>query len=95
MLGLTGGDALALTEITTTAALILRQPVPDLAALILLALARDDLAERNSNLPVNLPAVWITLGQPAVPPPWSTASPTPTPPHPSPDPHAHRSPQHR
>jgi hypothetical protein len=33
--------------------------------LTLLALARDDLAERNSNIPVNLPAVWITLGQPA------------------------------
>jgi lipopolysaccharide biosynthesis regulator YciM len=65
MLGLIGGDALALTEITTTANLILRQPVPDLAALILLALARDDLAQRNSNIPVNLPAVWITLGQPA------------------------------
>jgi hypothetical protein len=65
MLGLTGGDALAITEITTTAALILRQPVPDLAALIMLALAREDLAQRNSNIPVNLPAAWITLGQPA------------------------------
>jgi Trypsin-like peptidase domain len=62
---LTGGDALALTELTTTTNLITRQPAPDLAALILLAMARDDLAQRNDNIPAELPAAWITLNQPA------------------------------
>jgi hypothetical protein len=65
MLDLTGGDALALTEITTTTVLIAHQSDPDLSALLRLALARDELAERNNHIPTGLPAVWVALGQPA------------------------------
>ncbi|MGB8201727.1 MAG: trypsin-like peptidase domain-containing protein [Pseudonocardiaceae bacterium] len=65
MLDLTGGDTLALTEIATTASLITQQPDPNLGALLRLALTRDELAERNANIPADLPAVWIILGQPA------------------------------
>jgi tetratricopeptide (TPR) repeat protein len=65
MLDLTGGDALARTEIATTTTLIAHQPDPDLSALLQLALARDELAERNNHIPPSLPAVWVALGQPA------------------------------
>jgi lipopolysaccharide biosynthesis regulator YciM len=64
MLDLTGGDALALTEISTTTNLITQQPTPDLGALLLLAVTRDDLTERNSNIPAVLPSVWIILAHP-------------------------------
>jgi hypothetical protein len=64
MLELTGGDHLALSEIAATARLIARQPEPDLGALLRLAIARDDLAERNVNMPTDLPAVWAVLGRP-------------------------------
>jgi Trypsin-like peptidase domain/NACHT domain len=65
MLDLTGGDALAVTEISTATTLITQQPIPDLGALLLLAVARDHLTERNSRIPAELPAVWITLGHSA------------------------------
>lgn len=64
MLGLTGGDASALTEITSAFALVRRAATPDLGALLLLAFVRDELAHRNEQIPPRLPAVWITLGVP-------------------------------
>ena len=63
MRGLTGGDALAYTEISTAQQLILDQPDPDLASLALLAVQREHLTDRNANVPTTLPAVWAKLGQ--------------------------------
>ena len=36
---------------------------PDLASALALACHRDHLTDRNANIPVDLPAVWATLGQ--------------------------------
>ncbi|MGH3815902.1 MAG: trypsin-like peptidase domain-containing protein, partial [Pseudonocardiaceae bacterium] len=65
MRDLTGGDALAFTEISTAQQRLLAQSDPDLTSLARLAVERDHLTDRNSNIPVNLPAVWAILGQPA------------------------------
>ncbi|MEV4281489.1 hypothetical protein [Actinoplanes xinjiangensis] len=64
MLDLTGGDAAALAEITTCQDLILAERAPDLEAMLRLCIRRTNLANRNNNIPTNLPAVWATLGQP-------------------------------
>jgi len=64
MLDLTGGDSAALSEITTAQQAILRRPEPDLLAMACLAIHRDNLAQRNANVPVGLPAVWAMLSQP-------------------------------
>jgi hypothetical protein len=61
---LTGGDALAVTEIGTAQQLILAQPDPDLTSLAHLAVQREHLTTRNSDVPFELPAVWAMLGQP-------------------------------
>lgn len=64
MRDLAGGDALALTELTAATDLVASQPDPDHAALVLLALTREDVAERNDMVPTDLPAVWAALGEP-------------------------------
>ena len=64
MLDLTGGDAAALAEIRTALELIAAQDDPDLVAALRLARHRDDLTDRNTNIPPFLPAVWATLGHP-------------------------------
>src|SRR5215831_3529124 len=64
MLDVSGGDAAALAEITTVQEFICGQDHPDLTATLDLAIARDRLAQRNSNIPTELPAVWATLGNP-------------------------------
>ena len=63
MLDITGGDAAALNEVTITLDLIAAQDDPDLTAALRLARHRDYLADRNTNIPTQLPAVWATLGQ--------------------------------
>ncbi|MDQ3987708.1 MAG: hypothetical protein M3291_00635 [Actinomycetota bacterium] len=63
MRDLTGGDALALTEISTAQQLILAQPDPDLTSLAFLAVQREHLTDRNSNIPIKLPAVWAQIGE--------------------------------
>ncbi|MFD7553812.1 hypothetical protein ACFV9E_04640 [Streptomyces sp. NPDC059835] len=64
MLDISGGDTAAFTEITTTQVSILDCSTPDLWAMTLLAVHRDNLAQRNSNVPIGLPAVWALLGRP-------------------------------
>src|SRR5262249_20928580 len=63
MLDMTGGDAAALAEVRTALDVIAAQDMPDLASALRLAYHRDQLTERNTNIPVSLPAIWATLGQ--------------------------------
>jgi len=63
MLELTGGDAAAITETTIALDRIAAEDNPDLANALALACHRDHLADRNSNIPALLPAVWVILGQ--------------------------------
>jgi hypothetical protein len=63
MLDITGGDAAALNEVTTTLDLIAVQEDPNLTAALTLARHRDYLADRNANIPTHLPVVWATLGR--------------------------------
>ena len=51
MLDLTGGDAAALAEIRTALDLIAAQDAPDLASALVLACHRDQLTDRNTNIP--------------------------------------------
>jgi hypothetical protein len=64
MLDSTGGDAAALAEITAAVRLVSTSHSPDLLAALRLAWYRDQLAGRNARIPAQLPAVWVTLGQP-------------------------------
>jgi hypothetical protein len=63
MLDLTGGDAAGFAEIATTMDAIVRRPDTDVAAMARLAVHRDDLANRNLDMPAELPAVWVSLGE--------------------------------
>jgi hypothetical protein len=65
MLRATGGDALALTELRSARDLELQSSDVNIGSLLLLAAHRDYLIQRNSRLPVGLPALWVMLGQPA------------------------------
>jgi tetratricopeptide (TPR) repeat protein len=62
MLDLTGGDAAALAEARSALNLIAAEDSPNLGDALLIACHRDQLTERNANIPVLLPAVWATLG---------------------------------
>ncbi|MEV7346783.1 trypsin-like peptidase domain-containing protein [Streptomyces sp. NPDC093544] len=61
---LTGGDALALSEISAAQQPILNQSSPDLTSLALLAVELAQLEARNLEIPATLPAVWARIGQP-------------------------------
>jgi tetratricopeptide (TPR) repeat protein len=63
MLDLTGGDAAALAEVRTAQGRIAVQDVPDLRCALYLAYHRNQLTDRNANIPASLPAVWVMLGQ--------------------------------
>ena len=63
MLDLTGGDTAALAEIRTALDLIAAQDKPDLASALSLAHHHYQLIDRNTNIPIGLPAVWAALGQ--------------------------------
>ena len=65
LLARSGGDTAALTEIATATGLLLTQPALDLATMTRLAYHRDTLTTRNQNIPTELPAVWVQLGNPA------------------------------
>ena len=64
MLDLSGGDAAAVAETRTALELNATQDEPDLVAALRVARHRDDLTDRNTNIPPFLPAVWATLGHP-------------------------------
>ena len=63
MLVHTQGDATALSEIATAQQILLAQQDPDLVALGRLAVYRYRLANRNRAFPIELPALWVRLGQ--------------------------------
>ncbi len=63
LLARTGGDMLALEEVADATVLAATQGPVDLGALLRLAYVRDELLERNRNVPVRLPAVWAAAGQ--------------------------------
>ena len=62
MLELTGGDALALDETALAQTALLAGDPPDLTAAAALALRREELTRRNTIVPIELPAVWASLG---------------------------------
>ncbi|MEV6926494.1 hypothetical protein AB0M46_18620 [Dactylosporangium sp. NPDC051485] len=64
LLDFTGSDSAALAEIGAAQTLVLNEPEPDLRALLRLSICRDELTQRNSNLPAELPAVWVSADQP-------------------------------
>src|SRR5450756_1881819 len=64
LLAAIGGEAAALAEIAAALALISSSPSPDLLAALRLAWHRDRLTDRNTQVPHQLPVVWVTLGQP-------------------------------
>ena len=63
MLHHTGGDHLALTEIAAAQDLNLHEADVDLEIALRLAFQRDQLTQRNANIPVNMPTVWSRLGE--------------------------------
>ncbi|MFI9814506.1 hypothetical protein [Saccharothrix variisporea] len=64
MLDLSGGDAASLAEVTTAQHVLVSGEQPDVTEMIRLAVHRDHLVERNSGVPVDLPAVWARIGHP-------------------------------
>ena len=63
MLDVSGGDAAARAEITTTLRRLAEQADPDLSLIGCLAVHRDHLTVRNGSIPSILPAVWAITGQ--------------------------------
>lgn len=64
MLDLSGGDTAALNEISSAQEVVCADRNPDLGTMLALAAARDRLKQRNSLIPIGLPAVWAALGSP-------------------------------
>jgi len=63
LLRVTGSDYAALAEIRTAQRLIADQNVPDLRALVELAVYRHAISIRNQSVPAELPAVWARLAR--------------------------------
>nr|WTA70000.1 hypothetical protein OHB51_12945 [Micromonospora sp. NBC_00855] len=59
----TGGDGVAIEEISIAQDAILAQTQPDLLAMCQLAVHRDNLTYRNSNIPMALPKLRALLGE--------------------------------
>lgn len=64
LLETSGGDAEALFEIALAEKILSSQARPDLDAAIRVAIHRHAIAGRNAYLPVQLPAVWASVGHP-------------------------------
>lgn len=65
MLDISGGDTAALAEIAAVQDTSCRLDVLDIQAMVLIALHRDVLLQRNANIPAGLPAAWAWLGRPS------------------------------
>ena len=63
LLRATGSDYAALTEISDAQRVIAAQDVPDLQALVELAVYRHAISIRNRSIPADLPAVWARLAR--------------------------------
>ncbi|MEU4524769.1 hypothetical protein AB0F52_39375 [Amycolatopsis sp. NPDC024027] len=63
LLQISGGDAIALTEINKAQVVIATRKNPDIVAMIRLAIHRDFLIERNDDIPPGLPAAWAAVGK--------------------------------
>jgi tetratricopeptide (TPR) repeat protein len=63
MFDVTGGGALALSEIATAQDVVLRQGNEDQSILARLTTHQRELADRNTNIPTELPAVLASLGE--------------------------------
>jgi hypothetical protein len=63
LLRATGSDYVAQAEIRTALRLIADQDVPDLQALVELAVCRHAMCVRNRSIPSSLPVVWERLGR--------------------------------
>ena len=63
LLRATGSDYAALAEIRTAQGLMARQDVPDLQALVELAVYRHAISISNQSIPYGLPAVWARLAR--------------------------------
>lgn len=64
LLDISGGDAVALADISAAQEAHTAHASPDLAALARLAVHQDYLTNRNSRMPADLPGVWERLGHP-------------------------------
>lgn len=63
MLDITGGDTVALSEITAAQEAVIREQSPDLVAMCRLAVHRAKLTQRNDHIPAQLPGLWVQLGR--------------------------------
>lgn len=64
LLDVSGNDVAALAQLTAAQNAGFEEGAPDLVSLIRLAVHRDNLTDRNTRIPVRLPAVWAMLGRP-------------------------------
>ncbi|HUR08315.1 MAG TPA: hypothetical protein VM347_37655 [Nonomuraea sp.] len=64
LLVLTGADASALAEISAAQDAVTSSRLADLAALLRLSIARNELTVRNQQTPYRLPGTWALLGHP-------------------------------
>ena len=77
----TGSDYAALVEIRTAQQLLAGQDMPDLQALVELAIYRHAISIRNQSIPLALPAVWAGSAGSLTPRPWPAPSPSAAPRH--------------
>ena len=62
MRDVSGGDNMALREISTSLDALIDCPDPDIHAMARLAMHRDTIADRNRHIPASLPGLWADLG---------------------------------
>ncbi|MEU0886032.1 hypothetical protein ABZ345_46275 [Lentzea sp. NPDC005914] len=63
LLAVSGSDATALAEIATVFTVLAAQDEPDLVAMIRIAMHRDRMTDRVGDIPVQLPALWASVGR--------------------------------
>jgi len=63
LLDISGGDNAAIEEIVAAQEVVARSSEVDLSAMARLAVFRDYLGDRNTTIPIDLPAAWASLGR--------------------------------